>query len=436
MQKKSNFNRRDFLRISGGVGAAALTSGVWSELAAAQSTSPNEKLRIACLGTANRAAADVDGIKGENVVALCDVDKNYLDRAASQFPNARTYADYREMLDKEAPKLDAVVVATTDHNHAPATIRAIRAGLHVYCEKPLTHTVHEARVIAEAAKKHKVATQMGTQIHAENNYRRVVEIIQSGAIGDVSEVHVWVGKAWGGGERPEGSQQPPDALSWDLWLGPAPERPFWPGVYHPGNWRRWWDFGTGTLGDMACHYMDLPFWALKLRHPTTCEAEGPKVHPETCPLGMIVRFEFPAREGMPPVRFTWYDGNLTPREVAGERVPGSGVMFIGSEGKMFADYGSYRLFPTDKFADYKPPKPTIPNSIGHHAEWIKACKDGSPTTCNFDYSGALTESVLLGNVAYRTGQKLQWDAENLRATNCPAADKFIQKQYRPGWEIA
>ena len=211
-----------FFGFSGGVGAAALTSGVWSELAAAQSTSPNEKLNIACVGTANRAAADVDGIKGENIVALCDVDKNYLDRAASQFPSARTYADYREMLDKEAAKLDAVVVATADHNHAPAAIRAIRAGLHVYCEKPLTHTVQEARLIAEAAKKHKVATQMGTQIHAEDNYRRVVEIIQSGAIGDVSEVHVWVGKAWGGGERPAGSQQPPDALSWDLWLGPAP----------------------------------------------------------------------------------------------------------------------------------------------------------------------------------------------------------------------
>jgi len=436
MQKKSNFNRRDFLRVSGGVGAAALSSGVWSELAPAQSTSPNEKLSIACIGTANRAAADVGGVEGENIVALVDIDKNYLDRAATKFPNARTYADYREMLDKEASKLDAVVVATADHNHAPAAIRAIRAGLHVYCEKPLTHTVQEARLIAEAAKKHKVATQMGTQIHAGDNYRRVVEIIQSGAIGDVTEVHVWVGKAWGGGERPEGGQEPPDTLSWDLWLGPAPERPFWPGIYHPANWRRWWDFGTGTLGDMACHYMDLPFWALKLRHPTTCEAEGPEVHPETCPLGLIVRFQFPERESMPPVRFTWYDGNLTPREVAGERVPGSGVMFIGSEGKMFADYGSYRFFPTDKFANYQPPAPTIPRSIGHHAEWIKACKDGSPTTCNFDYSGALTESVLLGNVAFRTGQKLEWDAENLRATNCPAADKFIQKQYRPGWEVA
>lgn len=435
MQHNSSVNRRDFLRISG-AGVAAVSGGVWSELARAEPKSPNAKLNIACVGTANQARYDINGVKGENIVAVCDVDKNYLDRAKSDFPNARTYADYREMIEKEARRLDAVVVATADHNHAPATIRVIRAGLHVYCEKPLTHTVRESRLVAEAAKKHNLATQLGTQIHAGDNYRRVVEIVQSGAIGDVTEVHVWVGKAWGGGERPKGGQQPPATLNWNLWLGPAPERPFWPGRYHPAQWRRWWDFGTGTLGDMACHYMDLPFWALKLRHPTACEAEGPKVHPETCPLGLIVRYTFPARGDLPPVKFTWYDGNRIPREVAGQRVRGAGVMFVGSEGKMFADYGSYKLFPTEKFANYQPPKQTIPKSIGHHAEWIKACKDGSPTTCNFDYSGALTEAVLLGNVAFRTGQKLEWDAKTLRAANCPAADKYISKTYRPGWEVA
>jgi predicted dehydrogenase len=435
MSSQSRFHRRDFLKASG-LGLAALSGGVWSQLAAQDSKSPNQKLNVACVGTANRAAANVGGVEGENLVALCDVDSNYLERSAQRFPNARTYADYREMLDKEAGKIDAVVVATADHNHAPAAIRAIRAGLHVYCEKPLTHTVQESRILAEAAKKHGVATQMGTQIHAGDNYRRVVEIIQSGAIGDVTEVHVWVGKGWGGGERPEVGEEPPKNLNWDLWLGPAPVRPFSPGRYHPAQWRRWWDFGQGTLGDMACHYMDLPFWALRLRHPTSCEAEGPEVHPETCPLGLIVRYEFPEREGLPPVRFTWYDGNLIPREVAGERVPGNGVMFVGSEGKMYADYGNYRLFPTDKFANFKPPAQTIPPSIGHHAEWIKACKDGSPTTCNFDYSGALTEAVLLGNVAYRVGQKFQWDAKELRAVDCPAADKYIRKEYRPGWEVA
>jgi predicted dehydrogenase len=435
MQSLSNVRRRDFLRVSV-AGAAALSSGVWSEIAAQESTSPNEKLNIGCVGTANRAAADVGGVQGENIIALVDVDKNYLGRALGKFPAARGYSDYREMIAKEADKLDAVVVGTADHSHAPATIRALRAGLHAYCEKPLTHTVQEARIVAEEAKKQGVATQMGTQIHAGDNYRRVVEVIQSGAIGDVTEVHVWVGKAWGGGERPEGGKEPPATLDWDLWLGPAPERPFWPGIYHPGNWRRWWDFGTGTLGDMACHYMDLPFWALKLRHPTSCEAEGPPVHPETCPLGLIVRFEFPKRDGLAACKLTWYDGNMIPKQVAGEKVPGNGVMFVGSKGMMYANYGSYRLFPTAKFAGYKPPAPSIPKSIGHHAEWIKACKDGSPTTCNFDYSGALTESVLLGNVAYRVGQKLDWDAKNLKATNCPEADKYISKQYRAGWEVA
>jgi predicted dehydrogenase len=434
MSGKSNLNRRDFLRTTG-VGAAAISGGVWTSVSAAEDKSANAKLNIACVGTANRAAADVSGVKHENIVAICDIDSNYLDRAAKQFPDARKYADYRELIDKEGDKIDAVVVATADHNHAPATMRAIRAGKHVYCEKPLTHTVEEARLVAEAAKKHGVATQMGTQIHAENNYRRVVEIVQSGALGDVTDVHVWVGKGWGGGERPEKGQDPPATLSWDLWLGPAPERPYVPGRYHPAQWRRWWDFGQGTLGDMACHYMDLPFWALKLRRPVTCEAEGPEVHAETCPLGLIVRYQFPERDGLSATKLTWYDGNKIPREVAGQRVPGAGVMFVGTEGKMFADYGSHRLFPQEKFADYKPPAQTIPNSIGHYNEWIKACKDGSPTTCNFDYSGALTESVLLGNVAFRTGEKLDWDAKNLKATNSSSADQYIRKQYRKGWEL-
>ncbi|TWT60515.1 Gfo/Idh/MocA family protein [Rubinisphaera italica] len=433
--RKLHFSRRDFLKTTS-AGAAAISAGVWTGGAIAEPTSPLQKLNIGCIGTANRAAADIAGVHSENIVALVDVDKNYLARKLSEFPDARTYSDYREMLDAEKGKIDAVVIGTTDHHHAPATIRAIRAGLHVYCEKPLTHTVEEARLISQEAKKHGVATQLGTQIHAGDNYRRVVELIQSGAIGDVNEVHVWVGKGWGGGDRPEESQKPPETLAWDLWLGPAPERPFAAGRYHPAQWRRWWDFGQGTLGDMGCHYMDLPFWALGLRHPTSCVAEGPEVHPESCPHGLTVHYEFPARDTQPAVKLTWYDGNQTPKEVAGERVPGSGVMFVGSEGKLFSGYSNYRLFPQDKFADFQVPEQTIPPSIGHHAEWIKACKDGSPTTCNFDYSGALTETVLLGNVAYRVGERLEWDAENLQATNCSRADQFIRKTYREGWEVS
>lgn len=436
MSLRSSFNRRDFLKTSTAAGAAAVASGVWSETIAKESSSPSEKINIACIGTANQARFSINNIKGENIAVVCDIDQNYLDRAKSDFPDARPYVDYREMLEKEGDKLDAVVVATADHTHAPASIRAIRKGLNCYCEKPLTHTVQESRLVAEAAAEHKVATQLGTQIHAGDNYRRVVEIIQSGAIGEVTEAHVWVGKGWGGGDRPEVAETPPKTLSWDLWLGAAPERPYAAGRYHPAQWRRWWDFGQGTLGDMACHYMDLPFWALKLRHPTRCEAEGPEVHPETCPLGLIVRYEYPEREGLPATKLTWYDGNLVPKMVHGERVPSAGVMFVGSEGMMFANYGSYRLFPQEKFKGYKPPEPTIARSIGHHAEWIKACKDGSPTTCNFDYSGALSEAVLLGNVAYRVGKGLDWDAKNLKATNCAEADKYISKEYRSGWEVA
>jgi predicted dehydrogenase len=281
-----------------------------------------------------------------------------------------------------------------------------------------------------------VATQLGTQIHAEENYRRVVEIIQAGTIGDVTEVHAWVGKDWGGGERPEGGQAPPPTLHWNEWLGPAPERPFWPGRYHPAQWRRWWDFGQGTLGDMGCHFIDLPFWALNLRHPVYCAAEGPPVHAETCPIGLTVHYDFPAREALPAVKLTWYDGNMIPQAINGQRVPGAGVMFVGTEGSMYADYGTYRLFPAEKFAGFHPLSPTIPRSIGHHAEWIKACKEGSPTTCNFDYSGALTECVLLGNVAYRLGKNIEWDAAALQATNCPEADQYINKSYRSGWEVA
>lgn len=434
-QNKTQLNRRNFVKSTGLATLATATSGVWTSSAPAQSNSALEKLNIACIGTANRAAEDVNGVAGESIVALCDVDKNYLDRQAKNFPGVRLYADYREMIAAEAKQIDAVVIGAADHHHAPAAIRTIREGLHCYCEKPLTHTVEEARIIAEAAAEHNVVTQMGTQIHAEDNYRRVVEIIQSGAIGDVTDVHVWVGKGWGGGERPAGAKEPPAHLNWDLWIGPAPYRPYWPGRYHPAQWRRWWDFGGGTMADMACHYMDLPFWALELRHPTSCEANGPAVHDETCPLGLQVKYEFPARGTMPATKLTWYDGNMIPGEIDGEQVPGAGVMFIGTDGKMFADYGSYKLFPTEKFAGFEPPAQTIPNSIGHHAEWIKACKDGSPTTCNFNYSGALTETVLLGNVAYRIGKRLEWDAKTLTATNAPEADKLIRKEYREGWEV-
>jgi hypothetical protein len=330
--------------------------------------------------------------------------------------------------------------------HAHATLRALRAGLHVYCEKPLTHSVEEARLVAEAATKHKRVTQMGTQVHAGDNYRRVVELVQAGAIGKVAEVHVWCARSWGGPDRPKETEPIPKGLHWDLWLGCAPERPFHHGpdkkgfgTYHPYNWRSWWDFGGGTLNDMACHHMDLPFWALGLRHPTLVVAQGSPVHPETAAMWLIVRYQFPARGEQPPVKLTWYDGGKRPPHFDEGKLPkwGDGTLFVGDKGMLLAGYDSHKLLPEKDFAGYDRPKPTIPASIGHHKEWVEACKSGGPTTCPFDYAGALTEAVLLGTVSYRLGGKpLAWNARGLRATNEPDAERFIKKEYRKPWSLA
>ncbi|REJ92809.1 MAG: gfo/Idh/MocA family oxidoreductase [Planctomycetota bacterium] len=422
-------DRRDFLRHSAFLGAGLFAG---NSLLAQESDSPNEKLDIGIIGPGGRGAGNLAGVSSQNIVAITDVDDRRAAQAYSEYPDAAKYKDFRKMLDDQ--KLDAVVVSTPDHTHAYCSVTAMRRGLHCYCEKPLTRTVWEARLVSQTAKEYHVATQMGTQIHAGNNYRRVVEIIRSGAIGPVKEVKVWVGKGWGGVEWPTDGQPVPPEVDWDTWLGPAAYRPY-NDAFMPAQWRRWWDFGGGTLGDMGCHYIDLVFWALELRHPLTCEAEGPPPHPETAPSGLKVHWEYPARGDQPPVKLTWTDGDRAESKHDGHELGGSGVYFIGDEGTMFADYGSYKLFPEEKFADFKPPEPTIPDSIGHHNEWIQACKTGSPTTCNFDYSGALTESVLLGNVAYRIGKKVEWDAVNLTATNAPEAANIVRQFSRKGWEL-
>lgn len=425
-------DRREFLGL-------ATTSALVLGLPRAQGNnlSANEKLQIGIIGTANRANANIADVAHENIVAVCDVDSNYLHAAQQRFPKAKGYRDFRKLLEQKG--IDAVVVSTADHTHAPAAAMAIRQGLHVYCEKPLSHSVHEARVLAELAAKHKVATQMGTQIHASENYRRVVEVIQSGAIGPVRAAHVWCDKTWSNGKFRVG--QAPAHLDWDLWLGPAPQRPYSENV-HPANWRRFWDYGGGTLGDMACHLVDVVFWALELRHPTSVWAEGPPVDPVGTPAWIIVHYEFPARGSQPAVQLTWSDGGKKPdilhelNEGGGKLARwGMGQLFIGDKGMLASNYDQLILLPKDRFADYKRPSPTIPRSVGHHREWLNACKTGSPTTCNFDYAGALTESVLLGNVAYRLGQKINWDAIKLQATNAPQADQFIQREYRKGWTL-
>ena len=440
MQASQRMSRRALL----GRTALAGTAAAFAVPALSQSRSPNEKLNIAVIGVAGRGAAQLGAAGRENVVALCDVDSAKLGAAAQKHPKAKTFADFRKMLDECHGQIDAVTVSTADHTHAPAAMMAMRMGKHCYCEKPLAHSVTEARMMAQIANEKKLATQMGTQIHAGTNYRRAVELVQSGAIGRVAEVHVWMAASMKGPPTPAPVAQPdapkdtppvPKTLDWDLWLGPAPYRPYHP-EYAPFKWRYWWAFGNGQLGDFFCHYCDLAFWALKLRHPTSVEAQGP-VHPESTARWTIAHLDFPARANLPPVKLTWYNGGGYPAWIKEKDVPqwGSAVLFVGSEGMLIADYGKNELLPKTRFADFKRPKPTIPDSIGHHAEWILACKTGSPTTCNFDYGGALTESALLCNVALRTGKKLQWDAVNLKAVGCPEADPYLRLAYRSGWSL-
>jgi len=447
MSQPASFTRRKFLKNSSlALGAMALAAP-----AILRAKSPNDKLNIAVIGVGGRGAANLQGVSSENIVALCDVNQLHLDSAAQKFSNAKKYADYRRVFD-DAKNFDAVVVSTPEHIHAFATLPALKLGKHVYCEKPLAHGIWEVRTIREAARKAKVATQMGTQIHALDNYRRVVELVQSGSIGPVREAHVWVSRAWGlqskeaaerngdivfATERPKISTPIPPELNWNLWLGPAPERPF-NEVYFPGpKWYRWWDFGSGTMSDLGSHWNDLPFWALKLDAPRTIVAAGPPPHPEIAPASMSATYEYGVRGKMPAVTLTWYQGEMKPKIWEEHGIPqwDSGVLFIGDKGMILANYGKHILLPEKDFQDFKAPEPFIPKSLGHHEEWIHACKTGAPTTCNFDYSGALTEANHLGNVAYRTGKKIEWDAVKLKAKKCPEADHIIHRSYRKGWKL-
>ena len=399
-----------------------------------------------------RGGSNLGGVSGENIVALCDVHQPHVLKAAQKYPAAKQYKDFRKVFD-DAKAFDAVTVSTCEHTHAFAVLPALQLKKHVYCEKPLTHDVWEVGVLLDATRKAKVATQMGTQIHAGDNYRRVVELIQAGAIGPVREAHVWVGRAWGlqseeeakahkdivsVRERPAGSTPVPEGLDWDLWIGPAPFCPFHE-VYWPGpKWYRWWDFGNGTMSDLGSHWNDLPWWALKLDHPLTIEAEGPPAHREIAPASMHAIYTYGQRGDMPPVTLHWYQGTMKPKLLSDGKIPGwnSGVLFVGDKGMLLSDYGKHLLLPEDQFKDFKRPEPSIAKSLGHHQEWLHACKTGAPTTCNFEYSGPLTIANHLGNVAYRVGTKLQWDHIALKTKNCPAAEPMIRREYRKGWKLA
>ena len=455
----TSLTRRQFLATStkavSAVAAANVLMQPGNAAGALRRLSPNEKLNLAFIGVAGRGGDNIGEITGAedvNVIALCDVDERRLDNVGTKFPAAKRYRDYRKLLESEK-SIDAVVVSTPDHNHAPATLMALKLGRHVYCEKPLTRTVKEARAVTLAAREAKVATQMGNQGMAFEGNRLINEWLADGAIGPVREVHVWSDRPthrgrlpfwWPQGiERPGDTPPVPEALDWDLWLGPAPMRPYHP-AYVPFKWRGWWDFGSGGLGDMGIHNLAPVFSALKLGAPTSLHARSTPVFPETVPLTSVVHFEFPAREEMPPVKLHWYDGGMLPprpEELGDDRELNreDGIIFVGEKGKILVEgWGgeSPRLIPESRNKDYQRPPQTLPRSVGHHKEWLLACRTGSPTRSNFEFAGPLTEAVLLGMVCVRNGgDTLHWDSANLRVTNDADANRFLHYEYRPGWSL-
>jgi hypothetical protein len=458
----STLSRRDFLKrtsVATGTAAALSFPFVGNVLGA------NEKVNVACIGVGGKGDSDSSDAAscGANIVAICDVDDDTLSRKSKQFPQARRVTDYRKLLETLDKDFDAVTVSTPDHNHGLAAAGALARGKHVFCQKPLTQTVYEARMLRRLAGEKKLATQMGNQGSAESGLRRAVEVVQAGVIGKPTELHVWTNRPiWPQGiDRPSGSDPVPPTLNWDAWLGPAPERPFKKDVYHTFKWRGWYDFGTGALGDMACHTVNMPFRALKLGYPTAVELElASRVYPETFPLTSRIRFEFPEREGLPPLKFWWYDGNPTSafkpirpnadvtKEIVSTlgKLPESGALIVGDKGKLFSpdDYGASffvamkgqdELTRGDSHDACKAVPQTIPRSPGHMQEWFRMMKEGTPAYSNFDIAAYLTEIILLGCIALRTGEgvKMDWDGPGMKSPNLPEAEKFVLRHNRQGW---
>jgi len=447
-KQKSKISRRDFIGAAAAV--AAFTIVPRHVLGGPRQIPPSEKVNIAGIGVGGQGGGDINAVSSQNIVALCDVDWGRAGGTFRRYPNARKYKDFRVMLDKEDKNIDAVVVATPDHVHAVASIAAIKRGKHVYCEKPLTHSVYEARMVAEAAREAGVATQMGNQGQASEGTRLMCEYIWGGAIGPVREVHVWTDRPlrglsdvyWPQGVgRPEETPQAPDTLDWDLWLGPAPERPYHPS-YVPFKWRGWWDFGTGALGDIGCHSID-PIWrALKLKAPLSVEASCTLVNNETYPVASRVTYQFGPRGDMPAVKLHWYDGGMRPPRPdelgEGQQFGDNGTLFVGDKGKMLG----YMVIPESRRKEYGAPPKMLDRSPGHHQEWIDACKGGKPAGSNFDHAGPLAEAVLLGNVALRpaikeklTRLRLLWDSANMKITNVPEANQYLHRDYREGYSL-
>jgi hypothetical protein len=473
--------RRQFLSrtVYAGAGLWVLTGAALDDTASAPAgrpartrrISPNEKLRIACIGAGGQGYWDTLAAgKRDDIVAIADVDFGMAYKAFQAFPKAKQYKDFRKMLEEMDRQIDAVTVSIPDHQHAVAAMTAMRMAKHVYVQKPLAHDIWEVRQLVEAARKYGVVTQMGNHGTANNRFREAVEVIWSGAIGQVREVHVWSDRPfWPTGvRRPDKPSPIPPTMDWDLWLGTAPERSY-NRAYHPVKWRAWYDFGTGTMGDMGCHGLNLPFMALKLGAPTSVTPEfSDDINEDTYSTWNIARYEFPARGDLPPVKVTWYDGGTrmptkTKDMIAGlvnaatgdsathqvdrggtrpadePMVPPNGALMIGDKGTLFSpdEYGwNYRLLPKERFKDYKPPTPTLPRILGeHHAEWLKACKGEGKTLSNFDYAGPLSEMILLGSLAIRARGRIEWDAVNMKVTNLPKANDYLRRDYRQGWRL-
>src|SRR6266404_6439907 len=452
--RSGSITRRQFLYYSALAASAASLPGF---SATPRKLGAGDKLRIASVGGGGKGESDIEHCSGEEIVAIADVDQSKAANSLKRCPNAKFYFDWREMLEKEEKNIDAVTVSTPDHLHALVASAAIKMDKHVYCQKPLTQTVYEARYLRDLAKKHGVVTQMGNQGSSEEGLRRAVEVVQAGLIGPVQQIHVWTNRPiWPQGiTRPIGEDPVPENFKWDLWLGPAPARPFKQGVYHPFNWRGWFDFGTGALGDMACHTANMPFRAARLGYPRLVELlDHSELNPDTYPKASKIRFVFPPREGLPETEFFWYDGNpkdksITPLRPADDltkdikemldKVPDSGCLLVGDKGQLFSpdDYGARffvklkdekELVNGKEHEAVKAVPVTLPrNSFAtdsdakQHLEWIAACKGGITPYSNFDIAAYLTEIILLGCVALRVGKKLEWDGPNMQATNAPEA---------------
>jgi GFO/IDH/MocA oxidoreductase family protein len=469
--QNSSLTRRRFLYYSA---LAAAGAAAFPAIGKPHPRTPGsgEKLRIGCVGAGGKGSSDIHHCSGEEIVAICDADEKQADGARKEHPNAKFYQDWRDMLEKEEKNIDAVTVSIPDHSHAIVASAAIKMGKHVYCQKPLTQTVYEARYLRKLAKDYKVVTQMGNQGSSEDGLRRAVEVVQAGVIGPVKQIHVWTNRPiWPQGiTRPPGEDPVPQNFNWDLWLGPAPQRPFKQDVYHPFKWRGWFDFGTGALGDMACHTSNMPFRAAKLGYPRLVElVDHSELNPDTYPKTAKIRFVFPPREGLPETEFFWYDGNprdnsvkpLRPTEDLTkeikdmmEKVPDAGCLLVGEKGLLFSpdDYGARFFVKLRDEKEFKNGKDhealkSVPETLPRnhlasdtdakqHLEWIEACKGGPAPYSRFEIAAYLTEIILLGCVALRVGKALEWDGPKMRATNAPEAAHFVKRDYRKGFRLA